>query len=42
VASVLMLATGAKLDFTDYPRLTAWLNRCRDRPAYRSVTAGRS
>jgi len=42
VASVLMLATGAKVEFTDYPRLKSWLDRCRDRPAYRKVTASRS
>ncbi|TFG82690.1 MAG: glutathione S-transferase family protein [Chromatiales bacterium] len=42
VASVLMLAPGAKLDFADYPRLKSWLDRCHDRPAYRKVTAGRS
>jgi glutathione S-transferase len=42
VASVLMLATGAKVEFTDYPHLKAWLDRCRDRPAYRKVTGSRS
>ncbi|MDH5276859.1 MAG: glutathione S-transferase family protein [Gammaproteobacteria bacterium] len=42
VASVLMLAPGAKLDFADYPRLKSWLDRCHDRPAYKKVTAGRS
>ena len=42
VASVLMLASGAKVEFTDYPHLRSWLDRCRDRPAYRKVTASRS
>jgi len=42
VASVLMLASGAKVEFTDYPHLKSWLDRCRDRPAYRKVTASRS
>ena len=39
VASVLSLATGAKLDMTDYPHIQAWLKRCQDRPAYRKATA---
>jgi glutathione S-transferase len=37
-----MLANGAKVDFDEYPRLKAWLERCRDRQAYRKVTASRS
>lgn len=41
VASVLILATGAKLDFADYPRTRAWLDRCFERPAYRKIGAAR-
>lgn len=39
VASVLSMATGAKLDLADYPHIQGWLNRCHERPAYRKVTA---
>jgi glutathione S-transferase len=33
VASILMWARQARLDFTPFPRAEAWLKRCLDRPA---------
>lgn len=37
VASVMSFAAAAKLDFSPYPHVEAWLGRCRDRPAWRKV-----
>jgi glutathione S-transferase len=38
VACIFSMASGAKVDLDEYPNITAWLDRCRDRPAHRKAT----